>query len=129
MHLTPVQIVQRQRQRILDESTRKQRYHPQTPFIITRKEINFKLTPEIINITGPNKNYGILLNEIFERIQSIGIKVISLFMNTEFFDLKLILTLPGIGIDYIMAASSNQRINRRLDEHIKKQKSYHNHNC
>jgi|GEM_PF-4510797 len=50
-------------------------------------------------------------------------------MGREFFDLKLILTLPGIGIDYIMAASSNKRINRLLDEHIKKQKSYHNHNC
>jgi len=66
---------------------------------------------------------------MFERIQSIGIKVRSLFMDREFFNLKLILTLPGIGIDYIMAASSNQRINRLLDEHIKKQKSYHNHNC
>ena len=88
---------------------------------------DFKLTPDIINITGLNKNYGILINGILERIQSIEIKVRSLFMDREFFNLKAILTLHDMGIDYIMAASSNQRINRLLDNHIKKRQSSHNH--
>ncbi|MCW3141586.1 MAG: hypothetical protein N2V72_05350 [Methanophagales archaeon] len=50
----------------------------------------------------------------------MGIKIGTAFLDREFFNPPSILTLSSIGVDFIMAASSNKRIKRMLEEHKRK---------
>jgi hypothetical protein len=79
-----------------------------------------KMTIDIVNITGLNKNYASLLEGTIRRVESMGVTLGTLFLDREFFNLPAISTLHLLGTQYIMAAKSNKRINRLLNEHVKK---------
>jgi len=49
-----------------------------------------------------------------------GIKIRSAFLDREFFNLPSILTLSSMDVGFIMAARSNKRIKRMLEEHKRK---------
>jgi len=76
-----------------------------------------KLTFDIVNITGLNKDYIILIEGVVTRLREKGIKIGVMFLDREFFNLPSILALTSLGIDFIMAASANKRIKRVLEEH------------
>jgi len=79
-----------------------------------------KLTLDIVNITGLNKDYAILLEGVVNRLKAMGIKIGTAFLDREFFNLPSILALFNLGVDFIMAARSNKRIKRMLEEHKRK---------
>ena len=79
-----------------------------------------KLTLDIVNITGLNKDYAILLEGVVNRLKAMGIKIGTAFLDREFFNIPSILTLSSMGVDFIMAAKSNKRIKRMLEEHKRK---------
>ncbi|RZN38288.1 MAG: hypothetical protein EFT35_05055 [Methanophagales archaeon ANME-1-THS] len=70
-----------------------------------------------MNITGLNKDYAILLEGVISRIRELGIKIGTMFLDREFFNLLAILTLFSMGVDFIMAAKINKRIKAMLEEH------------
>lgn len=76
-----------------------------------------KLTLDIVNITGLNKDYAVLLEGVVNRVRGIGIKIGTVFLDREFFNLVSVLALSSMGADFIMAAKSNKRIKRMLEEH------------
>jgi hypothetical protein len=79
-----------------------------------------KLTLDIVNITGLNKDYAILLEGVVNRLKGMGIKIGTAFLDREFFNLPSILALFNLGVDFIMAARSNSRIKWMLEEHKRK---------
>ena len=79
-----------------------------------------KLTLDIVNITGLNKDYAILLEGVVNRLREMGIKIGKMFLDREFFNLLSILALFSLGVDFIMAARINKRIKRMLEEHKRK---------
>jgi len=79
-----------------------------------------KLTLDIVNLTRLNKDYAILIEGVVNRLRAMGIKIGTAFLDREFFNPPSILTLSSIGVDFIMAASSNKRIKRMLEEHKRK---------
>jgi hypothetical protein len=76
-----------------------------------------KLTLDIVNITGLNKDYTILIEGVVTRLRGKGIKIGTMFLDREFFNLAVILALFSMGVDFIMAARINKRIKRVLEEH------------
>lgn len=81
---------------------------------------NLKLTIDIVNITGLNKDYAILIEGVVARIREMGIKIGTMFLDREFFNLVSILSLFSPGVDFIMAAKINKRIKRMLEEQKRK---------
>jgi len=79
-----------------------------------------KPTLDIVNITGLNKDYAILLGGVVNRLRAMGIKIGTMFLDREFFNIPSILTLSSMGVDFIMAARINKRIKRMLEEHKRK---------
>ncbi len=79
-----------------------------------------KQTFDIVNLTGLNKDYAILIEGVVSRVRAMGIKIGISFWDREFFNLPSILTLSSIGVHFIMAASINKRIKRMLEEHKRK---------
>lgn len=79
-----------------------------------------KLTLDMVNITALNKDYAVLLEGIVKRIGEIGIKIGTMFLDREFFNLPSIRTLFEMNTDFIMAAKSNKRIKVMLAEHKRK---------
>lgn len=79
-----------------------------------------KLTLDVIDIGGLTKNYAILIESLMNRINSMGIFVKTLFMDREFFNFPVISTLHMLNNQYVIAAVSNKKINRMLNEHKKK---------
>ena len=69
-----------------------------------------KLTFDIVNLTGLNKDYAILIEGVVNRIRAMGIEIGMMFLDREFFNLISILSLFSAGIDFIMAAKINKRI-------------------
>ncbi len=81
---------------------------------------DIQLTLDVIGIGGLTKNYAVLIESMLKRINLMGINVKTLFMDAEFFNFPTILTLHQLNIQYIIAAASNKKINRMLNEHKKK---------
>lgn len=79
-----------------------------------------KLTLDIVNITGLNKDYAILLAGVVNRLREMGIMIRTMFLDREFFNLVSILALFNMDVDFIMAAKINKRIKRMLEEHKRK---------
>jgi hypothetical protein len=79
-----------------------------------------KLTLDIVNITGLNKDYAILIEGIVKRVRAIGIKIGTMFLDREFFNLATIRALFDLEIEFIMAAKNNKRIKRMLEVHKRK---------
>ncbi len=78
---------------------------------------NLKLTLDIVEITGLNKDYAVLIEGVVNRVRAMGIKIGTMFLDREFFNLPSILTLSSLGIAFIMAAKINKRIKKMLEEH------------
>lgn len=79
-----------------------------------------KLTLDVIEIKGLAKNYAVFIESLLQRINSMVVSVKTLFMDAEFFNFSTISTLHSLNIQYVIAASSNKKINRMLNEHKKK---------
>lgn len=79
-----------------------------------------KLTLDVIDINGLCKNYSILIESLIERVGKIGVKIGTVFMDREFFNLDVISELDNQKVDYVIAAKSNKRIKRMLEEHENK---------
>jgi len=79
-----------------------------------------KLTLDVIDIEGLTKNYAVLIESLLKRINSMDIFIKTLFMNREFFNHTAISNLHELKVHYVIAASSNKKINSMLDEHKKK---------
>ena len=59
-----------------------------------------KLTFDIVNITGLNKDYIILIEGVVTRLREEGIKIGVMFLDREFFNLPSILALTSLGIEW-----------------------------
>jgi IS4 transposase len=79
-----------------------------------------KLTLDIVNITALSKDYAILLEGVVNRVREMGVKIGTMFLDREFFNLASILTLFSLDVDFIMAAKTNKRIKKMLEEHKRK---------
>ena len=51
---------------------------------------NSKLTLDVIDINGLNKDYSTLMDSLFERIENMGVKVGTVYLDREFFNTKVI---------------------------------------
>lgn len=81
---------------------------------------DIKLTLDVIAIGGLTKNYAVLIESLLQRINTMGIVVKTLFLDREFFNFSAISTLHSMNVHYVVAATSNKKINRMLHEHKKK---------
>ena len=81
---------------------------------------NNKLTLDVIDINGLVKNYNLLIRSMLERVQKTGIQIGTLFMDREFFHIEPISVAHELNVDFVIAAKSNSKINRMLNEHKKR---------
>jgi len=80
---------------------------------------NSKLTLDVIDINGLSKNYSILMESLFERIEKMGVKVGTVYMDREFFNRKVISKMNEHKLDFVIAAKSNKKIKNLLENHTK----------
>ncbi|MDD3246463.1 MAG: ISH3 family transposase [Methanosarcina sp.] len=80
---------------------------------------NSKLTFDVIDINGLSKDYSILMDSLFERIENMGVKVGTVYMDREFFNKKVISKMDEHKLDFVIAAKSNKRIKGILEKHTK----------
>ncbi|RLG30509.1 ISH3 family transposase [Methanosarcinales archaeon] len=78
---------------------------------------NTKLTLDIVDINALKKDYAILIGGLLKRIKERGLIIRTMFLDREFFNVSAILALFNMDVDFIMAAKSNKRIKRMLEEH------------
>ena len=78
-----------------------------------------KLTLDIVNITALSKDYAILIEGVITRVQKMGLKIGTVFLDREFFNLAAINALFNADVDFIMAARSNKRIKEMLEGHVR----------
>jgi len=78
-----------------------------------------QLTLDVIDINGLNKNYSILMESLFKRLEIMGVKTGTAYLDKEFFNKAVISKLDELKIDFVIAAKSNQVINRELKNHQK----------
>jgi hypothetical protein len=80
---------------------------------------NSKLTLDVIDINGLSKDYSILMDSLFERVENMGIKMGTVYMDREFFNKKVISKMDEHKLDFVIAAKSNKRIKGILENHTK----------
>ena len=80
---------------------------------------NNKLTLDVIDINGLTKNYNLLIKSMLERVQKTGMQIGTLFMDREFFHIEPISVAHELNVDFVIAAKSNSKINRILNDHKK----------
>jgi IS4 transposase len=80
-----------------------------------------KITLDVKNVNGLNKNYSVLLNGILDHVRSMKIILKTLFLDREFFNSSAVSTLDDRNVNFIMAAKSNQKIDRLLKAHVEKE--------
>jgi hypothetical protein len=78
-----------------------------------------KLTLDVIDINGLSKDYSILMESLFERIEKMGVKVGTVYMDREFFNRKVISKMDEHKLDFVIAAKSNKKIKEILEKHTK----------
>ena len=81
------------------------------------------LTPDVIDINSLNKNYSLLIESLFKRLKTIGVKTGTTYLDKEFFNTDVISKLDELKVNFVIAAKSTQVINRELKNH---QKEYGN---
>ena len=74
-------------------------------------------TLDIVNVTGLNKDYAALLKGVVLRLQAMELRCGTIFADREFFNLAVISTCSELGVDFIMAAKIDKRINKLLKRH------------
>jgi len=77
------------------------------------------LTLDVIDINGLNKNYSLFIESLFERLKKIGVKTGTTYLDKEFFNRAVISKLDELKVNFVIAAKSNQVINRELKNHQK----------
>ena len=80
---------------------------------------NSKLTLDVIDINGLSKDYSILMESLFERIEKMGVKVGTVYMDREFFNLKVLSKMDEHKLEFVIAAKSNKKIKEILEKHRK----------
>jgi hypothetical protein len=80
---------------------------------------NSKLTLDVIDINGLSKDYSTLMESLFERIEKMGVKVGTLYMDKEFFNRKVISKIDEHKLEFVIAAKSNKKIKAILEKHRK----------
>lgn len=80
---------------------------------------NSNLTLDVIDINGLSKDYSILMESLFKRIEIMGVKVGTVYMDREFFNKKVISKMEEHKLDFVIAAKSNKRIKEMLENHRK----------
>jgi len=81
------------------------------------------LTLDVIDINSLNKNYSLLIESLFKRLKTIGVKTGTTYLDKEFFNTDVISKLDELKGNFVIAAKSTQVINRELKNH---QKEYGN---
>lgn len=81
------------------------------------------LTLDVIDINSLNKNYSLLIESLFKRLKTIGVKTGTAYLDKEFFNTDVISKLDELKVNFVIAAKSTQVINRELKNH---QKEYGN---
>ena len=77
------------------------------------------LTLDVIDINGLNKNYSLFIESLFKRLKTIGVKTGTAYLDKEFFNTYVISKLDELKVNFVIAAKSNQVINRELKNHQK----------
>lgn len=80
---------------------------------------NSQLTLDVIDINGLNKNYSLFIESLFKRLEIIGVKTGTAYLDKEFFNIAVISKLDELKINFVIAAKSNQVINKELKNHQK----------
>jgi hypothetical protein len=80
---------------------------------------NSKLTLDVIDINGLSKDYSVLMESLFERVEKMGVKVGTVYMDREFFNRKVISKIDEHKLDFVIAAKSNKKIKSILEKHTK----------
>jgi hypothetical protein len=78
-----------------------------------------QLTLDVIDINGLNKNYSLFIESLFKRLEIIGVKTGTAYLDKEFFNTAVISKLDELKINFVIAAKSNQVINKELKNHQK----------
>ena len=73
-----------------------------------------------MNVTGLNKDYAALMRGVLLRRQALKLRTGTIFADREFFNLAVISTCFELGVDFIMAAKIDKRINKLLKRHEEK---------
>jgi hypothetical protein len=74
-------------------------------------------TLDIVNVTGLNKDYAALMRGVLLRLQALKLRTGTIFADREFFNLAVISTCFELGVEFIMAAKIDKRINKLLKRH------------
>lgn len=77
------------------------------------------LTLDVIDINSLNKNYSLFIESLFTRLKTIGVKTGTAYLDKEFFNTDVISKLDELKVNFVIAARSNQVINRELKNHQK----------
>ncbi len=77
------------------------------------------LTLDVIDINSFNKNYSLFIESLFERLKTIGVKTGTAYLDKEFCNRAVISKLDELKVNFVIAAKSNQVINRELKNHQK----------
>ena len=78
-----------------------------------------KLTLDVIEINGLSKDYSTLIVSLFGRVEKMGVKVGTVYMDREFFNRKIISKMDEHKLDFVIAAKSNKKIKSILEKHVK----------
>ncbi|RPJ74564.1 MAG: ISH3 family transposase [Alphaproteobacteria bacterium] len=78
-----------------------------------------QLTLDVIDINGLNKNYSLFIESLFKRLEIIGVKTGTAYLDKEFFNIAVISKLDELKINFVIAAKSNPVINKELKNHQK----------
>lgn len=78
-----------------------------------------QLTLDVIDINGLNKNYSLFIESLFKRLEIIGVKTGTAYLDKEFFNTAVISKLDELKINFVIAAKSNPVINKELKNHQK----------
>ena len=70
---------------------------------------NYKLTLDVIDINGLSKDYSILMDSLFERVENMGVKVGTVYMDREFFNKKVISKM--VSSSNLMGFQSQEKYN------------------
>jgi len=74
-------------------------------------------TLDIVNVTGLEKDYAALVEGVVQRIKGMGLLIRTIFADREHFNLAVIAKFYELGVDFIMAAKTDKRINKLLRRH------------
>lgn len=74
-----------------------------------------KLTLDVIPISALKKDFSILIELLFKRIEAMNIKVGTVYLDKEFCNDDTISTLTELNINFVIACKSNKKIKSELD--------------